>query len=138
MDKPQPIVEFSERGVITIGDIQAASVLDALNVDQFGKEVLAHVHANPGINLLLNFEKVEYLSSAVLTELIRINQACTETGGHVRLCALNSNVKKVFEITNLDKFFVVYDEAEGAVKRFARSLAIEADEQSWTDITKDM
>ncbi|MCC6488082.1 MAG: STAS domain-containing protein [Candidatus Hydrogenedentes bacterium] len=131
------LVAFTERGVITIGTIQAGSVLDAVNVTQFGKEVLDFVNTHAGVNLLLDFHSVEYLSSAVLTELLRINQACKDAGGGLRLCALNSDISKVFEITNLDKMFVIYGAVDEAVMRYARSLAIQAEEQAWSHVRKD-
>lgn len=131
------LVEFSERGVITVGEIHAGSVLDAMNVSQFGAEVASHVKRNPGLKLLLDFHRVEYLSSAVLTELLRINQACKEVGGDLRLCALNADIHKVFEITNLDKLFTIYGPVDDAVIKFARALAIEAQEEAWTQVNKD-
>ncbi|GMV92007.1 MAG: STAS domain-containing protein [Candidatus Hydrogenedentes bacterium] len=131
------LIEFTERGVITVGKIQAGSVLDAVNVTQFGKEVVDHVLAHPELNLLLDFQSVEYLSSAVLTELLRINQACKDVGGGLRLCGLNKDIAKVFEITNLDRMFVIYGPVDDAVIRFARSLTIQAEEQAWSHVRKE-
>jgi len=133
----EPLVSFTERGVITVGTIQAGSVLDAVNVTQFGKEVLDYVSGHPGLNLLLNFHAVEYLSSAVLTELLRVNQACKDGDGGLRLCSLNEDIRKVFEITNLDKMFVIYGAVDEAAMRYARSLTIEAEEQAWSHVRKD-
>jgi len=132
-----PLIEFSKSGVITVGTIQAGSVLDAANVTQFGKDVLGYVSTHPELNLLLDFQAVEYLSSAVLTELLRINQACKDVGGSFRLCGLNEDIAKVFEITNLDRLFVIYDAVDEAVKRYARSLTIQAEEQAWSHVRKD-
>ena len=131
------LIEFTERGAITIGRIKAGSVLDAVNVTQFGKEVLDYVAAHPELNLLLDFQSVEYLSSAVLTELLRVNQACKDVGGGMRLCGLNADIAKVFEITNLDRMFVIYGPVDDAVKRYARSLTIQAEEQAWSHVRKD-
>ena len=67
MGTEKAIIVYEEVGVITIGRIQSASVLDAMNVEQFGKELLDRVTQSEGIHLLLDFREVEYLSSAVLT-----------------------------------------------------------------------
>jgi anti-sigma B factor antagonist len=130
------LIEFTERGVITIGTVQAGSVLDAVNVTQFGKEVVDYVSTHPELNLLLDFKSVEYLSSAVLTELLRINEACKGVGGGMRLCGLNKDIAKVFEITNLDRMFVIYGPVDDAVVRYARSLTIQAEEQAWSHVRK--
>ncbi len=132
------LVEFEVRGAITVGVIKAGSVLDAMNVSQFGAQVGSYVRENSGLRLLLDFHLVEYLSSAVLTELLRINQACKEGGGELRLTALNADIKKVFEITNLDKMFTIYPgPMEDALIKFARSLSIAAEETAWSHVTKD-
>ncbi|MDX9975841.1 MAG: STAS domain-containing protein, partial [FCB group bacterium] len=104
----EPLVTFEEHPPITVGLILSTSVLDALNVTQFGNQVLAHIQGRTAVKLLLSFERVNYLSSAVLTELLRINEAVRELQGQLRLCALNSDIRKVFEITNLDRIFVIY------------------------------
>lgn len=133
------LIEFDVRGAITIGRIEAGSVLDAMNVTQFGSQVGEYVKRNPGLRLLLDFGKVEYLSSAVLTELLRVNQACKAGGGDLKLCALNKDIAKVFEITNLDKMFTIYNSpADEAVVKYARSLTIEAEETAWSHVQKDV
>ncbi len=131
------LVEFSEHGGITVGVVHAGSVLDALNVSQFGAEVITFAKQRTGIRLLLDFHHVEYLSSAVLTELLRINQTCKEIGGDLRLCALNADIRKVFEITNLDKLFTIYGAADDAIVKYTRALSIEAQEDAWTQVQPD-
>ena len=132
-----PLVTFETIGSITVGRIGAASVLDAVNVTQFGNEVLEFVKNRPGINLMLDFVHVDYLSSAVLTELLRINQVIQKGRGNLRLCGLKPDVHKVFEITNLDKVFTIYGESAQALKRFERSLEVAEQEDMWSRLAKD-
>lgn len=127
----QPILTFEERDAIIVGKIGAASVLDAVNVTQLGSELMAFVEKRPGVHFLLDFENVDYLSSAVLTELLRIHKVVGERKGSFRLCSLNKDIHKVFEITNLDKMFTIYSTVEDGVKKFKRSLAIEAEDEAW-------
>ena len=126
-----PLVTFEDHGVITVAVIKATRVLDALNVTEFGQELLGYVNEHPNTHLLINFEHVHYLSSAVLTELLRVKEAVESGNGSLKLCALNKDIRRVFEITNLDKIFVIYDEAGGAVQRYERSLQLEAEEEAW-------
>lgn len=133
------LVKFDERGLITVGHIHATSVLDAMNVSQFGQEVIGYVKQHAGLHLLLDFGRVEYLSSAVLTELLRISQACKEVGGSLRLCCLSNDIRKVFEITNLDRMFTIYSgSTDDAVIKYARSLAVEAEEEAWGQVSRDV
>lgn len=127
------LLSFETHGPITVGEVKTASVLDAMNVTEFGQELSAHAQAHPGVNLLLDFGQVDYLSSAVLTELLKVHQIAEKTGGSLRLCALNGDIRNVFEITNLNKMFVIYDECEEGVRKFTRSLEIEAQDQAWEE-----
>lgn len=130
----EPLVVFEDREEIQVGTIRASSVLSAGNVAEFGNEVLAHIAAHPGGNLVLNFEHVDYLSSAVLNELLRINKAVQADGGQLRLCAVSDVILEVFQITNLDKLFTIHsDDLESDIKRFKRSLDIAAQEAAWED-----
>jgi len=125
------LLSFEKHGAITVGRVHAASVLDALNVTRFGEEVMSYLREHPNTNLLLNFQSVDYLSSAVLTELLRINQTIQQTKGSLRLCGLNKNVHKVFEITNLDQVFTIYGDMTKALQQYERSLAVAAEDDAW-------
>lgn len=128
------ILDFSQEGAIIVGTIRTSSVLSAINVAEFGNEVVAYVESRPGINLLLNFEHVDYLSSAVLTELLRVNKAIEGVNGKLRLCSLSKVILEVFQITNLDKMFTIYHEdREGGLRRFQRALDIQAEEAAWKE-----
>jgi anti-sigma B factor antagonist len=128
------IVDFEVQGKIVVGTIRTTSVLSAINVAEFGNEVVAKIEGNTGINLLLSFENVDYLSSAVLTELLRINKAIQEAQGQLRLCGVSKVILEIFQITNLDKMFAIYhDDVTGGVRRFVRSLEVAAEEAAWKD-----
>lgn len=130
----EQIVEFSDQGRVNVGTVRTSSVLSTINVVEFGNEVIAYIEARPGINLLLNFENVDYLSSAVLTELLRINKAIEAAKGQLRLCGVSKVIMEVFQITNLDKMFTIYhDDLSGGLRRFERALDVAAEEAAWKD-----
>ena len=131
------LVSFRQDDDVQIGHIEATSVLDAMNIAEFSNEVQAFIEGKKGIRLLLDFENVEYLSSVVLTELLRIDRKIKEWDGHLRLCGFKDDVKKVFEITNLDKVFTIYPDCKEAMIRFRRSLDIAAQEDNWNQISSE-
>lgn len=130
---PEPLMKFRESDNITVGTVFTTSMLDAMNVTQFGDEVLRYVGEHPNIHLMLSFENVDYLSSAALTELLRINEAVTAEKGSVRLCGLSKDIQKVFEITKLDGLFAIQKEedVQHALTRFKRSIERAAEEEAW-------
>jgi len=134
-----PIIDFSKRPPIHIGHIHTTSMLDAVNVSQFGKELDEFVKKHDNIHLLLDFEGVLYLSSAVLSELLNAQERCETTGGGLRLCSVNEEIMKVFQISSLDQVFVIYNcDVREAIKRFEKSLEIERDDETWGHATENL
>ena len=129
----EALVRFQPANQVTIGTIEGATVLDGVNVTDFGDRVIEYVKDKPGLHLLLNFGNIRYMSSAGLTELLRINHALGASNGSIRLCNLSCDIHKVFQITNLDRLFAVQGEenVESATRRYERSLAVAADEDAW-------
>ena len=133
-DPEKELLSFETMGPITVGKIDSVSMLDTMNVTDFGNAVLEYTKDKPALNLLLDFSHVGYMSSAALTELLRVNEAMRSAGGSVRLCGLSKDIRKVFQITNLEKLFVIHegDTVDMALTRFERSLAVAAEEDSWS------
>jgi len=118
----EPIMTFLTNEQIRVGHIDAA-VLDATNVKDFGKEVQKVMEDQENVHFLLDFEKVNYLSSAALSELIYLYRLSRGNDGDVRLCNVSKQIMTAFEITNLNKMFVIYETAYGeALKEFTKSL----------------
>ena len=131
-EQPSDLIEFSEHGRITVATVLASSVLSAGNVHIFGSTLVDYVTAHPKVNLLVNFGQVDYLSSAVLTELLRVKKATDETESRLRLTAVSPTILEIFQITNLDKIFTIHsDGIEADIKRFNRAIEIEAQESAW-------
>lgn len=98
---------------------------DISQMRTFGDQVVSAVSKHKGLALLLNFQRVTYLSSAALTEIIRIREAVRGNGGALRLCGLSPDIYKVFEITKLDRDFGVRrdETAEHSIARFKQDIA---------------
>jgi len=98
-------IHFDVYGAIVIGTIQGAARLDTTNAQLFGEALVGHVEQTPDIHLLLNLSKVDYLSSAIITEIIRARNVLQNANGSMRLCGANEYVLNVFKVTGLDKLF---------------------------------
>ncbi len=126
-------VNFEENAPITIGTLSNTKMLEGTTVTDFGARVLEYVSGRTDLNLLLDFANIDYLASAALTELIKINDAVVSGGGALRVCGLSPNIAKVFEITNFSKVFEISPEegVEHATARFKRSIEISKEEEAW-------
>ena len=106
----QPVT-YNEIENMTVGTLGAGTSLDAEGSKDFGDDVIAYISAHPGVRLLLNFQNITYLSSAALSELLRINDTAKAEKSAVQLCGLSKEIHKVFEITKLaDVFHIDPDE----------------------------
>lgn len=127
------IVTYRDEGPVTVGTVANSTMLDGIVVNQFGEQVLKHLTGRTGVNFLLDFSNVEYLSSAALTELIKINDAVVAGGGSMRICGLTPPIQKVFAITRFDKTFDIHEgeTAAHAVNRFKRAIQISKEQDAW-------
>lgn len=116
------IVTYNEIENMTVGTLGAGTSLDGEGSKLFGDNVVSYVAAHPGVKLLLNFQNITYLSSAALSELLRINDTVKAENGAVQLCGLSKEIHKIFEITKLaDVFHVDADEeVEKTIMRLNR------------------
>ena len=136
-DKPQ--ITFERRRPVSVATVHVARMLDAFNVAEFGAQLTDYIKAHPGEHTLLNFEHVEYLSSAALTELLRARDVASKSGGTIRLWGVCPAILEVFKITNLDRVFTIYhtESVIQAVRKLKRSLEIDAEEKSWGRLSVD-
>ncbi len=133
MTEAKGLITFERMGQVSLGTITGTHTLDGLHVEEFGREGCAYVEGKPGLNLLLDFRNITYLSSAALTELLRIREALKHEAGSLRLCCLSCEIQRVFRITNLEKLFHIHgdeDTAE-ALARYQRALSVAASESIW-------
>ena len=68
--------------------------------------------------MVLDMAQVDYISSAGLRTLADVLTRNRESGGDLKLVALNRKVLRVLRIIGFDKFFSLYDTLEAAVADF--------------------
>ena len=74
------------------------------------------IESSERINLVLDFCKVQFLTSAVLGLLIRVSKKVYESQGQLKLCGINKKILEIFKITRLDKIFEIYLDRHDAVQ----------------------
>jgi len=113
--KPMMNVEYA--GNATIVRFTDEKILEEKDINALQASIMSMIEsASGGINLILDFGNVQYLSSAVLGLLIRISKRIYESEGQLRLCNINPRIYEIFKITRLTKTFDIYDSAESAAE----------------------
>jgi anti-sigma B factor antagonist len=113
--KPRISVEYAENAtIVTFTD---EKILEEKDVQALQESIMSVIEsASGGINLILDFRNVRFLSSAVLGLLIRISKKVYEHDGQLKLCSINPKIYKVFKITRLTKIFDIYQDIESAIE----------------------
>jgi anti-sigma B factor antagonist len=110
-------LEVEDIGDVTVASFTDRKILDEQNIQVIGEQLFGLVDESGRKRLLLNFSNVEYMSSAALGKLITLNKKVQAAGGKLVLCNIDPQIREVFEITKLDKLFVICgDEQEGLQK----------------------
>jgi anti-sigma B factor antagonist len=111
-------LEVENIGDVTIVTFTDRKILDEQSIQAIGDQLISLVE-NEGYNkLLLNFQNVEYLSSAALGKLIALNKKVKGAGGALVLSNISPQIYEVFEITKLDKFFKIKKDEQEALQCF--------------------
>lgn len=108
------------RSNVTIVGFVDSKILDEQVIQEVGDELFALIEEQYKIKLLLNFENVDYLSSAALGKLITLHKKVREENGELKFCCIKPKIYDVFKITKLNKIFEIYEDEERAVERFRR------------------
>lgn len=87
------------------------------NIDDNVKKILKEEFQDM-YNIILDLTELKYLNSTGLGSIAAILRYARKNDGDIKICGLQSSVKKLFEITRLDKIFEVYEDITSAVESF--------------------
>ncbi|MBI3836688.1 MAG: STAS domain-containing protein [Planctomycetia bacterium] len=112
-------IDLTDAGEVLVANFKQASILDQNIIDQIGREFeQAELEAASNRKLLLNFQTVEYMSSAMLGKLVQLHKRCKADKTRLKLCSISKNPLEVFQITRLDRLFEIYKDATTALAAF--------------------
>jgi anti-sigma B factor antagonist len=91
--------------------------VDSSNATELGQALTESIEKGT-VNLVVDLEKVDYMSSGGLRELVSALKQARKDGGDLRLCSLSDRVREVLELAGLDSIFEIYDDQVTAVGSF--------------------
>jgi anti-sigma B factor antagonist len=92
---------------VKVVDFIESKILDEANIAEIGQALTALVESKDRPKILLDFAKVDHLSSAALGMLINVNNRVKQQSGQLRLSNIRPQIMEVFEITKLNKLFKI-------------------------------
>lgn len=106
---------------VTVVNFTEAKILDEAKIAQIGKELMdMAAAASEKKKMVLNFQGVSFMSSAMIGKLVLLNKKCKNDEIALKLCEISPNVMEVFKITKLNKVFDIYADEEKALKSFTK------------------
>ncbi|HTW93551.1 MAG TPA: STAS domain-containing protein [Tepidisphaeraceae bacterium] len=118
MAETTPPVAVSSEKDVRIVEFVTSKVIDELSIVDIGQSLAAIIEERPSPKLLLDFSRVEHLSSAALGMLINVNTRIKAKNGQLRLCQIKPQIYEVFLITHLNKLFYIHPTRQEALASF--------------------
>lgn len=99
--------------------------LDAHTAPAFEQAIQAELDAHRA-RLVVDGEKLTYISSAGLGVFMGFIEEIREQGGDLKICGLSPKVRQIFEILGFQAIYDMVETVPDAVQRFATSPTREA------------
>lgn len=109
-------ISVRKRGGVAVIDL--AGELDAYTSSRFREAVIESIE-NGSASLIISMLSVEYIDSSGLGALVGGLKRASERQGKILIVCDQPQVRKVFEITGLEKVFPLFDAEDEAVKALA-------------------
>ncbi len=111
-------ITVSDNNGVSVVRFVDKKIVDSGSIEQLGEELNSLVTVDKRNKVLLNFDSVEFMSSAALNKLISLNTKVKAAAGRLKLCCLRAEIKEVFTITRLDRVFDLRKSEEEAIEAF--------------------
>jgi len=118
MSNPDQRLDIEDIGSVTVARFLDRKILDEANIELVGRELFALVDSDGRTQIILDFDLVEYLSSAALGKLITMHKKVSAAGGKLLLCNIQKDILEVFQLTRLDQVLSLCKTLDDALNKF--------------------
>ncbi len=101
--------------------LQDARIIDERRIAALGQELTELVHDTECDRIVLSFENVGFMSSAMIGKLVAFEKKCKSLDAKLRLCDIGENIDEVFKLMRLEKVFNIDENEEASLKRFGKT-----------------
>jgi len=109
--------------VVKVGDVTVVKfvdrkILDEAGIQELGAELFSLIEQDNRRSIVLNFDNVDFLSSAALGKLITLDRKVKSAQGRLKMSNIRPEILEVFQITKLNKVFDIRGEEAEAISAF--------------------
>ena len=116
MDKINSKISVEHLKNATVALIGEEKILHEHDIQALESSIMPLIENSHGINLIMNFSNVKFLTSSSLGLLIRISKKIYEVEGKLLLCCIDPKIYQIFEITRLNEVFAIFESQELAME----------------------
>ncbi len=95
--------------------VYLAGRLDVQLSADIEKEIQKTIESEPDCHFILNLKDINYLSSSGIRIFVSTMRILKERDKKLKLCEMDNNAKKIFEIVELMDMFDIHDTEEQAL-----------------------
>ena len=95
-------------------------ILDEATIQAIGDDLEQMANRAEDGKLLLNFENVRFMSSAMLGKLVSLNKKCKAEMIDLKLCSISKDIMEVFKLMRLHKLLDLQTDEDRALSAFAK------------------
>jgi len=109
-------IETKKIGEVTVAVCCDMKLNDDLVIQEWGDQLVDLVDNQQVVKLLVNFERVLFMSSSALRALLTLNKKVKDCNASLALCCIDDNIMEAFRITRLDTVFQIRKTEEEGTK----------------------
>jgi anti-sigma B factor antagonist len=115
-------LRISTRTVEGVPIIDLSGEVDAYTCSAF-RDMMIEVIEQGHPNIVVSMAEVEYIDSSGLGTLVGGLKRSSEKGGKIAVVCNSHQIRKVFEITGLEKVFPVFEDETEAVRKMVALMS---------------
>ncbi len=105
---------------ITLAYFQDVRIIDESRISSLGQELTELINNAENNQIILNFQNVSFMSSAMIGKLVLFGKKCKAAKVALRMCNINENVEEVFSLMKLGKVFDIDKDEETSKKKIGK------------------
>ncbi|MHC4179220.1 MAG: STAS domain-containing protein [Planctomycetota bacterium] len=113
------MIEIRDKDDVVVVSFTEVKILDQLAIDQVREDFKdLTLQAASSRKLLLDFSRVQFMSSSMIGQIVRLQKECKRDKVKLKLCNISPDIAEVFKITGLTKLLDIYKDGAAALAAF--------------------
>jgi anti-anti-sigma factor len=115
-----PGLSVSPQGGFLMVEFDGIPILNALVAERTGHELRELVEQGKGEAIVLDFSRVQLMTSGMIGEFMKLQRRCEEKGVKLLFFNLSKELLDVFKVCRLDKVLKIVTSHEAIAKELVR------------------